>query len=72
MRELNFMLKQIDARLHNNMAIEASFHGIKIPMNGQSSVAKPVESTESEVAAMDRARSEAKLRKAQEFRKRYG
>lgn len=65
------MLKQIDKRLHNEMSIQASFHGIKIPQKGTSE-AKPVEVSEQEVAAMSRARVEAKARKAEEFAKRYG
>ena len=66
------MLKHIDKRLHNDMSIQASFHGIKIPQKGSSAETKPVESTEAEVAAMNKARFEAQARKAEEFARRYG
>ena len=73
MRQLHAMLKQIDKRLHNEMSIQASFHGIKIPQRGDKGPSPVVETTEEEVAAINKARLEAKARKAEEFeRKRYG
>lgn len=70
MRQLDAMLRQIEKRRHNEIVLQASFHGIKLPMKGEPS--KPVEHSEAEVIAMDRAMQEAKLRKAQEMSRRYG
>lgn len=70
MRQLDAMLRQIEKRRHNEIVLQASFHGIKLPMKGEP--AKLPESSEAEVMAMEKAVQEAKLRKAQEFSKRYG
>jgi len=72
MRQLSAMLKQIDKRLHNEMSIQASFHGIKIPQRGSSEPTPAVETSEAEVMAINKARLEAKARKAEEFARRYG
>jgi len=70
MRQLDAMLRQIDKRCHNDIVVQAWFHGIKMPLKGEPSPV--IEHTEAEVAAMDKAMQEAKLRKAQERLKRYG
>lgn len=64
------MLRQIDKRRHNEIVLQASFHGIKLPMKGEPS--QMPETSEEDAKAMDRAVQEAKLRKAQEFSKKYG
>ena len=70
MRELVAMLKCIDVRRHNEMAVQASFHGIRIPVRGES--APQIEVTEAEASAMERAIKQSQLRKAEEFSKRHG
>lgn len=73
MRQLDAMLRQISKRRHNELAVQASFHGVKIPLIGES--VEPVQTSpleEKEALAMQKAIAEAKLRKSQEFAKRHG
>lgn len=72
MRQLSAMLKRIDTRHRRNLAVTASFHGIKLPVEGSSEPSTAPEMSEADVATMNRARAEAKLRKAQEAAKRHG
>lgn len=70
MRELDAMLRAIDQRRHNEISVQASFHGIRIPIKGEP--VKPVNMTEAESSAMEKALQEARLRKAKEFERRHG
>lgn len=72
MRQLSVMLKCIDSRQRKNWSMQAAFHGITIPTEGGSGSTKPNEMSEAETSMMNRAKAEAKLRKAQEFAKRHG
>ena len=56
------MLVQIDKRQHNNIVVQASFHGIKLPLKS-GEPAKPIEVSESEAQAVQKALNEAKARK---------
>lgn len=66
------MLKRIDTRHRRNLAVTASFHGIKLPVEGGAEPTETPEMSEAEASLMSRAKAEAKLRKAQEFSKRHG
>jgi hypothetical protein len=72
MRQLDQLLGVINKRVQDELRIQAAFNGIQLPTEGNSEPTAKPETTEAEVAAMSRAREEAKLRKAQEFARRHG
>lgn len=66
------MLKQINKRLHNEFAANASLHGIKIPLQQTSETISQPELSEDEIALMNKALAETKLSKAKEHMRLHG
>jgi hypothetical protein len=66
MREVCIALDRIDQRRHNSFAMNASLHGIKIPMKQPSSQAAPIELSSEEQSSVSNALAEAQARLIQE------
>jgi len=67
MRELDVLLKRMDVRKHNETAVQASFHGIKIPLRGLGTSEEAVaEMSDKEIASMNKAMEESRQRLARE------
>ncbi len=72
MRQVDAMLRRMDSRKHNDYAIHASFHGIKLKLKGNKEPQQTPSLHEEETKAIDSALQIAKLRKQEAFAKRHG
>lgn len=66
------MLKAIEKRRHNETAVQASFHGVKIPFKDAPERELPTEISEKEARLQQQAQAEAQMRIADRFRRRHG
>jgi hypothetical protein len=62
------MLRNIDRRIHNEYAVEASLHGIKVPLRFNSTTQAHVEMSDDERAHLERVMKQGQQR----VRARYG
>lgn len=63
------MLRAIDRRVHNEYALQASFHGAKIPLRYNKE--KEVEAADMEEPADSKALEQAMLQAQERVRRRY-
>lgn len=66
------MLRAIGTRLHADASFHAAIHGIKLPKQNKTEPDEPLSLQEKDIKAMDDALMRAKLKKQEEFAKRYG
>lgn len=71
MRQLSAMLKKIDSRLHQELSLQASFHGHKLARK-QGGEDQGEQLTDEQSKIVKQMMERARLRKTQEFAKRNG
>jgi hypothetical protein len=69
MRELSAYIRAINVRQHNEIALKAGFHGIKIPFKTDNSTAE-IKLTPEQDQLLKRGLKQAQERKSREFRQK--